>query len=242
MKRARQTSESIELAAILAFSGGLMDAYSYLARGKVFANAQTGNILLFGVNLADGDVDRALHYAVPVIAFAVGIALAHSIKIISKECRLHWRQTALLVEAALLFVVAFIPDDLNLIANSLTSLGCGIQVQAFRKLHGNGFATTMCIGNLRSGTQRLVDYVHEKDRAYLEGCLLYYGVIICFAIGAIAGSRVIGVLGLRAILVSPVLLLGAFVVMFQDREKRARERAAAAAASETAEARPPASK
>ena len=54
MKRAKQTSESIELAAILAFSGGLMDAYSYLARGKVFANAQTGNILLFGVNLADG--------------------------------------------------------------------------------------------------------------------------------------------------------------------------------------------
>ena len=72
-----------------------MDAYSYLARGKVFANAQTGNILLFGVNLADGDVDRALHYAVPVIAFAVGIALAHSIKIISKERRLHWRQAAL---------------------------------------------------------------------------------------------------------------------------------------------------
>ena len=242
MKRARQTSESIELAAILAFSGGLMDAYSYLARGKVFANAQTGNILLFGVNLADGDVDRALHYAVPVIAFAVGIALAHSIKIFSKERRLHWRQTALLVEAALLLVVAFIPDDLNLIANSLTSLGCGIQVQAFRKLHGNGFATTMCIGNLRSGTHKLVDYVHEKDRAYLEGCLLYYGVIICFAIGAIAGSRVIGALGLRAILVSPALLLVAFVVMFQDREKRARERAAAAAAAGTATMRPPASK
>ena len=230
MKRARQTSESIELAAILAFSGGLMDAYSYLARGKVFANAQTGNILLFGVNLADGDVNRALHYAVPVMAFAVGIALAHSIKIFSKERRLHWRQTALLVEAALLLVVAFIPDDLHLIANSLTSLGCGIQVQAFRKLHGNGFATTMCIGNLRSGTQKLVDYVHDKDRAYLEGCLLYYGVILCFAIGAIAGSRVIGVLGLHALLVSPVLLLVAFVVMFQDREKRARERTVAAEA------------
>ena len=230
MKRARQTSESIELAAILAFSGGLMDAYSYLARGKVFANAQTGNILLFGVNLADGDVNRALHYAVPVMAFAVGIALAHSIKIFSKERRLHWRQTALLVEAAHLLVVAFIPDDLHLIANSLTSLGCGIQVQAFRKLHGNGFATTMCIGNLRSGTQKLVDYVHDKDRAYLEGCLLYYGVILCFAIGAIAGSRVIGVLGLHAILVSPVLLLVAFVVMFQDREKRARERTVAAEA------------
>lgn len=238
MKRARQTSESIELAAILAFSGGLMDAYSYLARGKVFANAQTGNILLFGVNLADGDAARALHYAVPVIAFAAGIALAHSIKIFSREHRLHWRQIALLVEAALLVVVSCIPDDLNLIANSLTSLGCGIQVQAFRKLHGNGFATTMCIGNLRSGTQRLVDYVHERDRAHLEGCLLYYGVILCFAIGAIAGSRVIGALGLRAILVSSALLLVAFFVMFQDREKRARERAAAAPDTTVASASP----
>ena len=84
--------------------------------------------------------------------------------------------------------------------------------------------------------------MHEKDRTYLEGCLLYYGVILCFAIGAIVGSRVIGALGLRAILVSPVLLLGAFVVLFQDREKRARERAAAAAAAETAEAHPQASK
>ena len=54
MKRAKQTSESIELGILLALSGGFMDAYSYLARGQVFANAQTGNMLLFGVNLASG--------------------------------------------------------------------------------------------------------------------------------------------------------------------------------------------
>ena len=47
MKRAKQTSESIELGILLALSGGFMDAYSYLARGQVFANAQTGNMLLF---------------------------------------------------------------------------------------------------------------------------------------------------------------------------------------------------
>ncbi|MFR1872716.1 MAG: YoaK family protein, partial [Coprococcus sp.] len=47
MKRSRQMSESIRLGIILALSGGFMDAYSYMCRGKVFANAQTGNILLF---------------------------------------------------------------------------------------------------------------------------------------------------------------------------------------------------
>ena len=39
MSKAKQTSESIELGVLLAISGGMMDAYSYMARGKVFANA-----------------------------------------------------------------------------------------------------------------------------------------------------------------------------------------------------------
>ena len=43
-------SESSFLTAILAIVGGFLDAYSYLMRGHVFANAQTGNIVLFGVN------------------------------------------------------------------------------------------------------------------------------------------------------------------------------------------------
>lgn len=52
-KKITQISESLPLGLLLALSGGLMDAYSYVCRGKVFANAQTGNILLFAVNLSE---------------------------------------------------------------------------------------------------------------------------------------------------------------------------------------------
>ena len=52
MKASKQISESLPIMILLTLSGGFMDAYSYLCRGEVFANAQTGNILLFGVNLA----------------------------------------------------------------------------------------------------------------------------------------------------------------------------------------------
>ena len=62
MSKAKQTSESIELGILLALSGGIMDAYSYMARGKVFANAQTGNMLLFGIYLSGGRWNMALHY------------------------------------------------------------------------------------------------------------------------------------------------------------------------------------
>ena len=47
----RQMSESFITAAFLSVSGGLQDAYTYIFRGKVFANAQTGNIVLLGQNL-----------------------------------------------------------------------------------------------------------------------------------------------------------------------------------------------
>ena len=47
MKHSLQMSETLRLGIILALSGGFMDAYSYLERGNVFANAQTGNLLLF---------------------------------------------------------------------------------------------------------------------------------------------------------------------------------------------------
>lgn len=62
MKHKFQISESIRLGAILALSGGFMDAYSYMERGEVFANAQTGNMLLFGVHLSQGDFQNTLKY------------------------------------------------------------------------------------------------------------------------------------------------------------------------------------
>lgn len=63
-----QMSESFLTAVFLSLSGGLQDAYTYLFRGKVFANAQTGNIVLLSSNIMDGQWDRVLHYLVPLCA------------------------------------------------------------------------------------------------------------------------------------------------------------------------------
>ena len=79
MQSTKQMSESIRLGALLAVSGGFMDAYSYIQRDQVFANAQTGNILLFGVNLSEGNFAGALHYFLPVLAFVLGIAAGVSL-------------------------------------------------------------------------------------------------------------------------------------------------------------------
>ena len=46
-----QMSEAFITALFLSVSGGLQDVYTYLYRGKVFANAQTGNIVLLSAAL-----------------------------------------------------------------------------------------------------------------------------------------------------------------------------------------------
>ena len=223
MQRTTQISDSIELGAIMALAGGFMDAYSYMARGGVFANAQTGNILLCGIRLSEADAAGAVRYALPVLCFAAGIALADLV-----HCRiarvLHWRQVIVLLEAVALAAVAFIVPDIA--ANCVTSFACGMQVESFRKIHGHGIATTMCIGNLRSAVQSVDDYLINRERGFLENGLLYLGTIACFAAGAVLGNWFVGRVGRLAIMMCSALLVMAFAIMFIDRERESAPSAA----------------
>ena len=140
-----QMSEAFITALFLSVSGGLQDVYTYLYRGKVFANAQTGNIVLMAVKLFAGEWGEALRYLMPLCAFALGIFVAEFIRLKLKRMQwLHWRQLVVLFEILLLFVVGFLPQELNLLANSLVSFSCAMQVQSFRKVNGYAFASTMC--------------------------------------------------------------------------------------------------
>ena len=219
MQRAKQISESIELGIILALAGGFMDVYSYIGRDHVFANAQTGNILLVGVSISEGNWALAGRYFFPVVSFAVGIMLADLVHERFGSV-IHWRQVTVFFEAVILLGVSFIPGgDFNLLANCLTSFACGMQVESFRKIHGHGIATTMCIGNLRNALQNVDDYIITHKRGFLENGALYFGVIFTFVFGAVLGNWCIERMGLHAIAVASVLLFIAFAIMFIDRER-----------------------
>lgn len=56
------------------------------------------------------------------------------------------------------------PNEMDLLANAMVSFACAMQVQAFRKVNGYAFASTMCIGNLRSGMESLCAYGKTKDK------------------------------------------------------------------------------
>ena len=210
-----QMSEAFRTVMFLSASGGLQDAYTYIGRGKVFANAQTGNIVLMSQSLFDGDLSRFAHYFIPVLSFALGVAAAECIRLRWRQARrIHWRQLVVLAEIVLLLAVGFFPAGWDIGANALVSFSCAMQVQAFRKVHGYPFASTMCIGNLRSGMDALVAFGHTHDKNALWKSLQYFAIIFIFALGAGIGTQCVGIFGERTIWLSCALLLVSLCFMF----------------------------
>ncbi|KFA57307.1 YoaK family protein [Mageeibacillus indolicus] len=211
-----QMSESFLTALFIILSGGFQDAYTYVCRNEVFANAQTGNIVLLSTAIFKNDWTTFWRYLIPVLSFFIGTAAAESIHMRLKlHEKIHWRQLILLGEIIILLGVGFIPASVEIPANALVSFVCAMQVQTFHKVRGHAYASTMCIGNLRSGVEALCIYARCREREILQKSLTYFAVIMVFAVGAGLGSVLTQALGCRAIWICCVLLSISFGLMFK---------------------------
>lgn len=210
----RQYSDSLRVGVLLAITGGFLDAYTYIGRGKVFANAQTGNMVMLGLSLIEGKVEQIFKYIIPVVAFAIGVLLAEIIRgQLTKSEKIHWRQAVIAIEVILLIIVSFIKYDY--VANIIISLICAMQVESFRKFHGNAYATTMCTGNLRSGTEKLVIFIRNKDLKHLKVSFQYYFIIFIFCLGATIGGIATLSLGNKAVLITIMPLILSLIIMWK---------------------------
>jgi uncharacterized membrane protein YoaK (UPF0700 family) len=209
-----QMSEAFINSVFLALSGGFQDAYTYNTRNKVFSNAQTGNIVLMSQHIMQGEWLDAFRYLLPLIAFAAGVMAAENIQNRYKFAKkIHWRQGILFAEIIILFAVGFMTQPYNMVATALVSFACAMQVQSFRKVSGYTYASTMCIGNLRSGTAALSLYLRERKKENLRQAAYYFGVIFFFALGAGIGGNLSVHYGIRVIWVSCGLLLVSVLLM-----------------------------
>jgi len=219
MNKKEQVSESFLLGVVLTVAGGFLDAYSYVARGKVFATAETGNIVLLGLNLAQGNFGKVFYYLVPITSYALGILVAERVRAVHKikeESSVHWRQIIILAEIVIVAIVAFLPQGrMDIVANSAVAFICSMQVESFRKMNGNPYATTMCTGNLRSGMEHVYHWLFEKNAESRNAAFQYFGIIGFFIVGAIIGVICAGTWGAKAALVCCVPLLMVFLLMFR---------------------------
>ena len=215
----RQISESIAVGIFLALSGGFMDAYSYINRGKVFANAETGNIILMALKVCEGKFFEAVNYLIPIISFAVGVAICEIIKYRKERINMiHWRQILVLFEIFAFIVVGFLPQEMNRVANSIISMISGIQFATFPKIRGTAMATTMCTGNLKTGTQNMYRGIKTGDKSAIEKGLYYYVCILVFILGTMVGYFAVKLMAEKAIFLAALAMINIFIMMFKEFE------------------------
>jgi uncharacterized membrane protein YoaK (UPF0700 family) len=216
-----QRSDLFVIGIMLAVVGGFLDAYTYILRGKVFANAQTGNIVLLGIDIAEGNFRKALYYLIPITAFMLGVIVASFIKQKFKEANkmIHWRQIIIAMEIGLLFLVGFLPiGKMDTLANCIISCVCAMQVCSFKSFRGISFSTTMCTGNLRLATEQFFAFVFKKDKEAGAKSARYYLIILFFIVGAIVGVVFSLILAQKAVWVCCVMLLIVFAIMIERKE------------------------
>ena len=171
-------------------------------------------------NLIKGDYAAVIRYLMPVCAFAAGVLAADLCRSLHRGI-IHntWHQTVVLAEMVCLFLVGFMPAEVNILANMIVSFSCAMQVETFRKVNGNPYASTMCIGNLRSCNSNLSQFIQTHSRKYLVNAMDYFLVIFVFAVGAGIGGNFSDDIGIHSVWICLPFLLIAYLLMFGKKEK-----------------------
>lgn len=185
----RTRPESLGLAILLTGVGGFLDAFTFVQH-QVFANAQTGNVVLFTADLANRDWSAAATRLPPIIAFIVGVAVVETMGIPSV-----WRflrrplRVELCVEIALLAFIAALPDDApTALVTTTVSFVAALQFATFRTLIDSPYSSLLTTGNLRSFVSSLHRWVRSPSRAAARPAGRFGGVVLAFAAGALAGA------------------------------------------------------
>jgi len=203
--------QTLRVATLLSFAGGGLDAFTWVGHGGVFANAQTGNVVLLGVFAAAGAWRQAALHIPPIVAFICGVLLAHLLR---------WRGAhragvfSLGVEILLLLVVAALPGDIPDLPIVLgISFVAAQQSSSFAKVGPWGYSSVMTTGNLRRMAEALFEgLTPPRDPTALAQCGTFAAVCGCFALGAAAGALATAHLGNAAVAIAILPLLAALAL------------------------------
>ena len=217
----KKTTETIYFSILMIFIGGMMDGYSYVVRGGVFANGQTGNFIKLGLGVVNGDRTLVVKSFVPIVGFWLGIfAAEHLFHVILKEPDheirdVRWKRYILWGEALLLLGVGFIPDStINLIPNSLISFTAALQYCCFRKLGPDAtYSSVFASGNMRSCAENYYMGLVLKRPEKLKLAKQYTCLLLSFLLGAVFAAVLARYLGEETIWVTCVLLVIASYVV-----------------------------
>ena len=230
---------------LLSLAAASLDAISYLGLGRVFTAMMTGNTVLLGLALAQGEVLAALRSILALIGFAIGVFVGAIIVERESEPE-EWPAAvtaALAFEAMILIIFA---ANFTLFGNTLEGIvylliilaafAMGVQSAAVRRLGVPGIATTYITGTLTSLMIDLLGWLRSiaaqfptsttagsnnvEKMPWDQRVSLLAGVVTIYCFGALIG----GILQVYSAPLAPLFPLGAVILVVVNAVIRQRHR------------------
>lgn len=202
---------------LLAAVGGFLDAFTFI-RFAVFANAQTGNVVLLAVNAAAGHWHAALARLAPIAAFVVGVLVVEALaRPRARQLLRRPLPIVLGVEIVGLLIVSTLPTTAPAWVITVTvSFVAAIQFSTFRMMAGQVYATVLTSGNLRSAAVHLHHWIVDRDIEARANAARFGKVIAAFAVGAVLSGLITPRINNVAATIPAVLLIAVLLLVLRE--------------------------
>ena len=189
----RLRRDSYPLLFIMTSVGGFCASYSFLARGGVFAFAQTGNIIYSGHVMASGHFLGVLTFLFPILSYMLGLFLSQQLR--DRQADLVTFEKIILLFQSLLMTL------------SALMLSSGLQMQTFHRVEGHEYTSIMVMGNMKRTVEAFSAYLKDHETGSLKKALLYIFINSIFCLGSAWGFAITKAMGDSAIIVPALFLL-----------------------------------
>jgi uncharacterized membrane protein YoaK (UPF0700 family) len=190
MTYVRMRPERVSQALLLAAVGGFLDAYTFVGFGGVFANAQTGNVAIFGADAATRRWHNAALHLRAIGAFMLGVAVTEFLASPRIRSAVKRPTRVVLAGEVLGLVVLGVPvrRPRSVLVTAAVAFVASLQVSTFHKVGGMPYSSTLTTTNLRRAVSVIfARFVNLRSGAG-DDSLRITAIIVAFACGAMVGA------------------------------------------------------
>ena len=218
-----ERARSLWFALLLTLANGFLDAYTYIARGGVFANVQTANVIFGAIDTSKREWALALAHMWPLLAFIAGVGLAAHIKSGRAERfvprPLVWTMA---IQVVALTIIGFVPPSVpHSYVTVPISFLAAIQMGLFRNIGELVYLPVATTGNLMRFVEAGYDGFVEKHPESRRAFRVYGTLILAFGSGALIGAFATRAWGVHAIWL-PAAFLAMTLCLFIIDERHVR--------------------
>ncbi len=192
---------------VLIAVAGFFGAYTYLLRGNVFCNAQTGNVVLMGLALGKAEWGRALYYLIPISAYLLGAFVSELLpNPIKHRLPVRWDTLLIAVEMLAVAALGLVPDSAPVQISQVTvNFIASMQYNTFRQAEGVPVATTFATNHIRQigvGLANELRHLGTAEKPHRRKLRRHFLMLVFFIAGAVIGTVCCTFLAGRAIWVT----------------------------------------